>query len=255
MGLFGAARAAYRTPHYLDDIRNIRSLVFGSHAIWPVVVICAVSGLYTTVRLGSPNSANDPVLAILFQFVFGPVPFLPPMLAGFLAPRSTWLAGLLSAFISTMTLVIVLGITAGKLSDTSGTISIATPTPNTSSGPTATQLATPTATVLVTSTPTSSGTPATSATPTAGASPMSSSTPAPSASAAANTSGSSSGNLTGDLINLAFVLLAQSLAFGAVMGALSGWYKRFLALTSGPRKPPAKSGGSRSPQRRKPATR
>jgi hypothetical protein len=61
--------------------------------------------------------------------------------------------------------------------------------------------------------------------------------------------------LTGDLINLAFVLLAQSLAFGAVMGALSGWYKRFLALTSGPRKPPAKSGGSRSPQRRKPATR
>jgi hypothetical protein len=53
------------------------------------------------------------------------------------------------------------------------------------------------------------------------------------------------------MFSLMFVLLGQSLAFGAVMGALSGWYKRFLALTSVPRnKPPARSSGSRSPQRR-----
>jgi hypothetical protein len=28
MGIFAAAKAAYRTPHYVDDIRNIRELVF-----------------------------------------------------------------------------------------------------------------------------------------------------------------------------------------------------------------------------------
>ena len=115
LGLFAAAKAATRTPHYLDDIRNVRSLVFGSNAIWPVLVVCVIAGFYSATRIaGSSNYASDPILPFLFQFLFYPVPLLPPMLAGFLAPRSTWLAGLIASFIATLTLVAVLGITAVK---------------------------------------------------------------------------------------------------------------------------------------------
>jgi hypothetical protein len=58
------------------------------------------------------------------------------------------------------------------------------------------------------------------------------------------------------MFTLLLVLLGQSLAFGALMGALSGWYKRFLALSSGPRnRPPSRPSGSRSQQRRPAARR
>ena len=137
--------------------------------------------------LGRPLAGagdTDPILPALFQFVFYPVPLLPPMLAGFLAPRSSWLAGLISAFISTMTLVGVFAMT---------------------------KIAVPDSTASITTT---------------------------------------------SLLTLTVILLSQSLAFGFLIGALSGWYKRFLNLTSGARsRPPSKSGGGRSPQRRRPAAR
>jgi hypothetical protein len=47
----------------------------------------------------------------------------------------------------------------------------------------------------------------------------------------------------------------QSLAFGAMMAAGTGWYKRFLSLTSGTNKKPAsRSSRGQSPQRRRPTT-
>jgi len=184
MGMFAAARAAYRTPHYRDDLRNIRSLVLGSNAVWPVLVVCLATGAYSVVRINAGAGDTDPILPALFQFVFYPVPLLPPMLAGFLAPRSSWLAGLISAFISTMTLVGVFAMT---------------------------KIAVPDSTASITTT---------------------------------------------SLLTLTVILLSQSLAFGFLIGALSGWYKRFLNLTSGARsRPPSKSGGGRSPQRRRPAAR
>ena len=247
LGLVAAARGAYKNPTYISDIRYFRSLVFRSNAVWPILAICAAAGVYATYRLSQPGYESDPILPLLGQFLWGPVPFLAPMLAGFLAPRATWLAGMIAAFLSTMSLVAVLAITAGRLSTTTGAITVGS-TPSPSSSSTETVTATPSATILVTSTPTPSASP--SASPTAGPS----ATPSASASPAGSSTGSS-GNTTTDLVNLTVVLLAQSLTFGALMGALSGWYKRFLALTSGPRKPPSsRSGSGRSAQRRRPAT-
>lgn len=238
LGLFAAAKAATRTPHYLDDIRNVRSLVFGSNAIWPVLVVCVIAGFYSATRIaGSSNYASDPILPFLFQFLFYPVPLLPPMLAGFLAPRSTWLAGLIASFIATLTLVAVLGITAVTLTDASNSIAGTTPSPSAQASLVATQPAA-SATAAVSS-PEASIAPAPSPTPAASAAPAKS---------------GSTGTSTTDLFGLLVVLLGQSLAFGALMGALSGWYKRFLSLTSVPRnKPPSRSGSSR-PQQRRPAT-
>ena len=232
-----SARAATRTPTYLDDIRNIRSLIFRTNAVWPVLLVCALAGFYSATRIASNNYAGDPVLPFVFQFLFYPVPLLPPMLAGFLAPRSTWLAGAIAAFIATVTLVAVLGVTAVTLTDASNSIAGATPSPSAHASVAATApVASPTGAV---SSPAASATTAPSPTPGATAAPA-----------------KSSPTGTTDMFGLLLVLLGQSLAFGALMGALSGWYKRFLALSSGPRnRPPSRSIGGRSQQRRPAARR
>jgi hypothetical protein len=178
LGIVAAARAAYRQPHYLDDVRNV-GVVLRSNAIWPVLLLCLASGAYAVIR---QVDVNDSIWVFLLQFIFFPVPLLPSMLAGFLAPRSTWLAGLIASFVATVTLIAVIAVRPEAL----GT-SI-------------------------------------------------------------------------NLLALAAQQLPSALAFGALMGALSGWYKRFLAFTSGPRtRTPSRSGGGRpsqrSPQRRRPATR
>jgi hypothetical protein len=183
LGIFAAAKAAYRTPHYMDDIRNIRSLVFHSKAVWPVLVVCVAAGAFSVFRISSGASYDDPVLRALFQFLLFPVPLVPPMMAGFLAPRSTWLAGLIAAFISTMTVVGFFAMTTTRVPGYAGEFS-------------------------------------------------------------------------GGLLEIALQMLSTSLVFGLMMAALSGWYKRFLTLTSAPRnRAPAKSASQRPTQRRRPTTR
>ena len=252
LSLFAAAKAAYRQPHYIDDIRNVRSLVFGSKAIWPAAALCLVAGAYIAIRINS-SSTSDPILPLLYQFVFFPVPLLPPMMAGFFAPRSTWLAGMIASFIATMTLVVIIWMFAGRFAATAGGLSTTTPSPTTSSVPSTAVSAGSSATVLVTATPTASISPAASPTPEASGT----SAPAASPSATSSASGSTSTSLTvnnlSDVLNLAGILLVQSLAFGALMAAGSGWYKRFLSLSAGPKKPPSsRSGRARPAQRRRP---
>ena len=230
MGLFAAARAAYRQPHYLDDLRNIRALVFRTNAIWPVVVVCAVAGAYTVAGIDKSGRTNDPIIPSLVTFLFAPVPLLPPMLAGFLAPRSTWLAGLLASLIATLTLVGVIALTALRLTSAGGI-----PTESPSIQPSA-----------ITSV-------AASASASAALSPAPSVTAVPSPSAGASAvpvDSGTTGNSPADLVGVLVQLLVTSLAFGALMGAASGWYKRFLANTSVPRNRPPSRSSNRTPQRR-----
>jgi hypothetical protein len=259
MGMFAAARAAYRQPHYVDDVRHIGSLVAGSNAVWPVLVMCVVGGAYMSFRVsaGTSGATNDPILAVVYQFIFYPIPLLPPMLAGFLAPRSTWLAGMIAAFIATMTLVVVVGLNVGSFSNSTGEIAVASPTPGSSAVTSAAASGSAAASSLTSAV--TSATPATSGSPAASsaASPAASGSPAAVASSGTAGTTKSNPNTVGDLFNLALMLLVQSLGFGAIIGALSGWYKRFLGLTSGgPRKPPpSRQNRGRAPQRRRPATR
>ena len=123
VGMVAAARGAFRQPHYVDDLLNIGPLVFRSRAVWPVAAVCVISALVAYPRIGPQTTiADDPILAITFQFILYPIPLLPPMIAGFLAPRSTWLAGALAAAVSTMTLVVLLVATAYKLEGTTSSI-------------------------------------------------------------------------------------------------------------------------------------
>lgn len=241
LGMGAAAKAAYRTTHYRDDIRTAPALIFRSNAIWPAAVISIAGAAYLAQRVASGTYGSDPIAPLLYQFLFLPVPLLPPMIAGFFAPRSAWLAGVLASFIASMAMVVVICLNWNVLYQ-GGAIAGPNATPSPSAAATATNSSTPTENVLVTATPGSSGAPEATA------------SPAPSASPSGSSSSNSSGNTLpftpSNVGTLTFELLSQSLVFGALMAALSGWYKRFLALTSGPRNPPASRSGSSRPQRR-----
>jgi hypothetical protein len=119
LGILGAARAAIRTPHYLDDLRNIGPLVFRSRAVWPSALITVFAIALCIPRIAADTVlGNDAVLSFCFQVILSPVPFLTPMMAGFLAPRSTWLAGALSAALAVVGLVVVCAVTPLKIDGT-----------------------------------------------------------------------------------------------------------------------------------------
>lgn len=153
VGFFQAMKMAYRTPHYREDLRGIVPLITQTKAIWPVALICVIAAAvsYPQIKNGVADP-NDPVLSITLQFILAPLPLLPPMIAGFLAPRATWLAGIIAALISTFCLVVLLIV--------SGVIK------------------------------------------------------------------------TNEIGPGLVQALSEALPFGAMFGALSGWYKRFLGLTS-----------------------
>ena len=243
LGIFAAARAAYRTPHYRDDIRDIRSLVLHTKAVWPVLLMCVAGGAYIVTRIGKDGTTSDPLVTVIAEFLFVPVPLIPPMMAGFFAPKASWLAGLLAAFIATTAFLFVIAFTTLKVTDT-GTIAISSPSPNAPSASVAAASASPGSSVSATLTTAPGGSPAASPT---GA-----------------TGGTTGGTTTLELLPSALALFAQSLAFGALIGAASGWYKRFLGMTSGPRTSSrsgsgksgsGKSGSGRTAQRRRPASR
>ncbi len=177
VGFFTAMKMAYRTPHYREDLRGIGDLVLHTTAVWPVALVCAIAAALSYSQLaGRAYDANNPILSITLQFVLSPLPLLPPMVAGFLAPRATWLAGILAAAIAIFFLTLVY-VVARPIIPGFGQIQSSDVLPNT------------------------------------------------------------------------FSWLTQALPFGALFGALSGWYKRFLGLTSmgNPRR--ATAGGSKQTSR------
>jgi hypothetical protein len=239
LGIVAAAKGAYRPAHYIDDIKSLRQVAFKSNAIWPGLVICLVAGVYIGIRFQASDWRSDAVLMALLQFVFIP-PLITPMIAGFLAPRATWLAGAIASLIATLTLLVVLGISSIAVRDVSSGQISATPSSSQSAVAAVVASASTSPTALVS--------------PSAAAAASASPSASPSA-ATTGTATGTTGTSTSDLLTSAFFMILQSLTIGAGVGALSGWYKRFLALTSGPGKPRSpRSGGQRSAQRRRPAT-
>ena len=101
VGFMSAFGAAYRRVHYRDDLRAFFPLIFRSNAIWPVAVICALGLAIVMVR----RDPHDGLFQISYSMILNPypLPLLPAMIAGFLAPRASWLAGGIAGLIQSMT--------------------------------------------------------------------------------------------------------------------------------------------------------
>jgi hypothetical protein len=223
MGMLQAARAAARNPTYIKDVRDIVWIVTKTRAVWPTALLClaAAALAYWRIQTGG-DYKNDGILQIVFQFVLTPqIPLLPPMLAGFLAVRATWLAGAIAALISQLLLFFIFATTT---------------------------LAIPTAAADATASPTISASAPAVATASAALT-----TPAPSPSPAADSSSSTVSGADLGIGTLAW--LFQSMFMGALIAAGAGWYKRFLdnigPRGGAPRKPqPQKRPVKRQPVRR-----
>jgi hypothetical protein len=224
MTMFQAARYAARNPTYIKDVRDIFWLATKTRAVWPTALLSLAAAAIAFQRIQSGATyQSDSLLQIVFQFVLTPqIPLLPPMLAGFLAPRATWLAGALAALISQLLLFLLFTTTTLAIPTAAAT---ATASPEVSAA--ATAVASPSVAV---------------ATAAASSAPA---TVAPSASPAGGSTGSTVSAADLGIGTLAW--LFQSMFMGALIAAGAGWYKRFLD-NIGPR-----GGAPRKPQPKRPA--
>jgi hypothetical protein len=173
VGIVSALKLATRPVHYGDDLRFAPTLILRTNAIWPTVLVSLAGLAYGLMQTDYTSSGMQLTTTLL---IASP-PLVQPMLAGFLAPRATWLAGIISSLISSVCLwILLVWAYSGHVTNLPpGAISY---------------------------------------------------------------------------VPVAIELTVTAITFGALLGAASGWYKRFLSLSSG--------GGSRNqkrPSSQKPAAR
>ena len=158
VGFFGAFKAATRPVHYIDDLRYAPTLIFRTNAIWPGALLSVAAMVFGFTR----NDYNDGTIPILVNFLIPMVPLIQPMLAGFLAPRATWLAGMIASVISGICFeILIIWYANGHLANTPPNFVVR----------------------------------------------------------------------SGEYPGLTVQVIASAITFGALLGAGSGWYKRFLSLT------------------------
>jgi hypothetical protein len=188
VGMFSALRLATRPVHYLDDLRFAPTLILKTNAIWPPALISLAGLAYGLTR----TDYNDGSTQFLLSFVLLVPPLIQPMIAGFLAPRATWLAGIVAGAITGVCyeILYIWYFGAGHLANA----------------------------------------------------PVTGPNPSP--------------HITGDLIpGFTFYVLVTSVTFGALLGAGSGWYKRFLSLAAPASNARSQRSGSSKPASRRPAAR
>ena len=96
IGIFAAFKQATRPVHYFDDLRYAPTLILKTNAIWPSALFSVAALAFGLTR----SNYNDGSIGFLLNFALPMTPLIQPMLAGFLAPRATWLAGLIASVIS-----------------------------------------------------------------------------------------------------------------------------------------------------------
>ncbi len=96
-----AFREAFRPLDIRSDIRALPSIAVGSKALWlPALLTLASTGLFVAVR---PTTASDPlslIAAFLFQYFIVTPAIGGVFIAGFLAPRASWLLGAIIGLLS-----------------------------------------------------------------------------------------------------------------------------------------------------------
>lgn len=158
VGFLGAFKAATRPVHYIDDLRYAPTLITRTNAIWPGALLSLAALAFGFTR----TDYNDGSIQVVVNFVLPMVPMIQPMLAGFLAPRATWLAGIIASVISGICFeILIIWYSSGHLANVPPNVVIG------------------------------------------------------------------SGEYTG----LTVQVILSAITFGALLGAGSGWYKRFLNMT------------------------
>ncbi len=99
VGIFDAVRIATHRPNFREDLATLPSLL--THpALWlPVLITILGSVVVAVVGIGQ-SSIVGLLAAVVFQFFLFPPSLGGPFVAGFLAPRASWLLGAIVGLVS-----------------------------------------------------------------------------------------------------------------------------------------------------------
>ena len=214
-GMRYAFRAAFHPPNFGDDIAHLPELL-RSRAVLIPILISVGTALAISVTKGS-----DVISGLLAQYFLVTPPIGSIFIAGFFAPRASYLAGLIVGLVAALALTAVV---------------VATP------------IANPTVTPGASPSPSAAASAAASASPVSPAS-SSSAAASPAASVAPSPAPSGAGQVVADPVAVASAALVWSPLIGALFASAAAWYRRFLQLSNPNR------AAQRGAQRGKPSNR
>jgi hypothetical protein len=198
-----AFRLAARPLHIRSDIEYLPTLILHTRAVWVPALAALLSGLYFVIS--QPVGSNGIANLALQLFVLPPT-IAGAFLAGILAPRATYLAGGIAAFVGALVFALVIAVVpANAYTGSNG--AAASPSPSAAASASADA----------------------SASASAGPSASAAETPAPSASGGTGGTGTPVPFDAGATILQSFLI---SVPFGVAIGAFGGYYRRFLYASS-----------------------
>jgi hypothetical protein len=223
-GMVYAFRAAFRSPNYREDIAYLPRLVRHPSVWGPVLVTVAAAAAYLA------TGGRDIISTFAIQYFVAPPPIGAIFIAGFFAPRASYLAGGIVGIASALVLAALTAFAPPSLVNTGGAPG-ASPTPSISAS------AGTSGSASLAPSPSTSAAPsaAAAASSSPGTTPAASAAASPEASAAPGT-GASSNLSSGQALTYA---LATSPLSGVFFASAAAWYRRFLRLANPNRGRPA----------------
>jgi hypothetical protein len=223
-GMRYAFRAAFREPNLREDIEHLPELLRSRAILLPILI-----SVGTAVAIAA-TSGTDVISRLLAQYFLVPPPIGSIFIAGFFAPRASYLAGLIVGLVAAIALTILIAVTP--------TVNPGVATPGASASPSA-------------ATSPAAGSPSASASAAPSASAAASASASPAASAGASPAASGAGEpITQNPADVAgFALIASPIA-GIFFASAAAWYRRFLQL-SNPNRAAARGGQKGRPNTRR----
>ena len=204
-----AFRASFRPPNVREDLRALPSLIV-DRSVWLPSLLTLAAGI----AFGITGGGNW-LIALIATYFVAPPALGSVFLGGFLAPRASYLVGLIIGFVSAAVASAVILTSSASLVTGQPIVGTATPTPVSSAAASAGASASP---AVASTAPAPSGSPA---------------SPAPSGSAAASptptASPTPSPSSLQDQVIYAFLTAP---VFGMFFAASAAWYRRFLRMSN-----------------------
>jgi hypothetical protein len=210
-GLGYAFRTAFHQPKYREDIAYLPRLVLHPSVWGPVLVTIGTAAVFLA------TAGRDVLSTFALQYFVAPPPIGAIFIAGFFAPRASYLAGGIVGLVSALVLAAIVAFAPPSLVSPP-----AEPSASPSPGPSAAAAASgsPEASAPASASPASSPAASTAPGESAGASPTPSAAPATVIPT----------RMTADQALIS--ALATSPLSGVFFGAAAAWYRRFLRLAN-----------------------
>jgi hypothetical protein len=199
-----AFRAAFRPVNLREDLAYLPKLLI-DRSVWLPILLTIAAGVAFAVTTG-----GNALIAIIATYFVAPPALGSVFIGGFLAPRASYIVGLIVGFAAAVVASVIIVTSQASLVSSQPLVPSPSPTPSASVA----------ASAAVSS-------PATSAAPTGSAAPAASPTPLPSPTPTASPTPLTQAQIQ-DQIVYAF---ATSPFFGLFFAASAAWYRRFLRLS------------------------